>query len=139
MHIQQEKSVKRMIVVVVLLALLVPGVLMAQEELSLEGLSEQISSLVERVVSLEEKLEPVVTTGGECVQYDGRSLQRETVTKHLETFGEDIERQADLESVRYNIESGLTTYSFSYGYPLRRVTETWRQCEFLDHGEWVEE
>ena len=44
---------KRTLIVIALLTLLIPGVLLAQEELSLEGLADQLKALEERLGALE--------------------------------------------------------------------------------------
>ena len=129
---------KLTIVVVVLLALFVPGVLAAQGELTLEGLAEQVAGLAEKIAIVEAKLEPVTTADGVCIQYSYGQLQRETITKYFDSFDENI-GSATLEAVHYDVERGLTTYHFRDGYPVRRVTETWRGCHFLDMGEWTED
>lgn len=109
------------------------------EELTLAGLAEKLTALVERVTVIEERLEPVTTTDGVCVQYSHNQLQRETITKYLDAFEEDVGSLVTLKSVRYNTESGLTSYHFEEAFTDRSVTETWYGCEFVDTGKWVEE
>ncbi len=109
------------------------------EELTLAGVAEQLNALVDRVTTIEERLEPVTTTDGVCVQYSHNQLQRETITKYLNAFEEDVGSLVTLKSVRYSTDSGLTTYHFEEAFTDRSVTETWNGCEFVDTGEWVEE
>ncbi len=134
------KRFTRIAIAVALFALL-PAALWAQdEELTLAGLAEQLAALTDRVTAVEAKLEPITTDGGVCVQYAKGQLQRETVTKYLDAFDENIESShISLDAVHYDIEEGLTIYHFSQLFADRTVTETWRGCEFLDVGEWVEE
>ena len=134
------KHIVRITIVVALFALL-PAALWAQdEELTLAGLAEQLAALTDRVTAVEAKLEPLTTDGGVCVQYADGQLQRETVTKYLDTFDENIESShISLDAVHYNTEEGLTIYHFSQLFADRTVTETWRGCEFLDVGEWEED
>ncbi len=59
---------------------------------------------------------------------------------HLDTF--EAHRNSSLiapEAVCYDAENGVTIYPLSEAFAARIVTETWRSCEFLDVGEWVEE
>ena len=60
------------------------------EELTLDGLAEQLTALVERVTVIEERLEAVTTTDCVCVHNGKHQLQRETITKYLDAFEEDV-------------------------------------------------
>ena len=132
------KHIVRITIVVALFALL-PAALLAQDELTLEGLAEQITALTDRVTAVEAKLEPLTTDGGVCVQYAKGQLQRETITKYLDAFEENVGSLVSLKAVHHDTENGITIYHFDEGFTDRSVTETWRGCEFLDVGEWEEE
>ena len=47
---------KRHLIIIAVLALLVPGALLAQDELTLEGLAEQVANLADRVTTIEFEL-----------------------------------------------------------------------------------
>ena len=119
--------------------MLAPVALFAQDELTLESLAETVTALTERVAAVEAKLEPVTTADGVCIQYSNGQLQRETVTKYLDAFEENVGSLVSLKAVHHDGENGLTIYHFEEAFTDRSVTETWRACEFLDVGEWVEE
>ena len=145
---------KRYLIIIAVLALLMPGVLLAQDDLTLQGLAEVIADVVEevadlaeqltalasRVTAIEESLTPAVTGDGVCVQYSRQQLQRETITAYLDAFDEDIENsRISLQSVRYDTESGLTSYHFKIVFDDRFVVENWDGCDFAGHSEWEEE
>lgn len=131
---------KRFLIIIAVLAIVVPGALLAQDELTLEGLAEQVAALVERVEAVEAKLAPITTEDGVCVQYANGQVQRETVTKYFDAYEENLETsRLRLVAIQFGTETGLTVYHFEEVFADRSVTETWRGCEFLDVGEWQEE
>ena len=134
------KRIIRITIVVALLALLPAALLAQDEELTLAGLAEQLTALVDRVAAIEAKLEPVTNDDGVCIQYASGQIQRETVTKYFDTFDENLNASnTTLRAIRYDTEAGLTIYYLEEYFADRTVTETWRGCEFLDVGEWEEE
>ena len=70
---------KRTVVIVVLLALLIPGVLAAQDEITLESLAETIAALTERVDTLES-----VMIGPGAIELARRSLSDRRRWRHAE-------------------------------------------------------
>ena len=57
---------KRFLIMVAVLALLVPGALLAQDGLSLEGLAEKMTALVERVNANGERVEAIESIWESC-------------------------------------------------------------------------
>jgi len=129
---------KRFLIVIVLLALLMPGVLMAQEEGSLESLIDRFSLLVTRVEEIERRLTPPTTSDGECLVYLWGSLDRATITEYINTFNEEP-GTPQLRSIFFDPSTGLTRLYFQEGdYPTRYVSEFWRDCDFVSHSGWIE-
>ena len=141
----KRRSAHILILVAILLATLA-GAAVAQDEITLEGVSARLEALIshvatviERVEAIEAKLAPPITADGDCILYVSSSpLQRETVTKYIATFEEDPGSLITLKSVYYNGETGLTTMQFSEGFSRRQATETWDGCEFAGSTDWTE-
>jgi len=148
---------KRLLVMAALLAVLVPGALWAQEELTLESLAEGLAGLVTRVEAIEGLFanpwspEIVYTDDGICqsplhAEVDnmfGRipmeeTIHQKTADAYRAQFGTSVDpARARLMSLRFSVDSSevYIAYELSDKY----VVETWAHCEFLGHSEWEAE
>lgn len=112
---------------------------LAQEELTLEGLADQLAALVTRIEAIESKLTPPVTSEDTCVLYSHSSpLQRETITKYIDAFEEEPGLVV-LRSIYRDNESGRITAQFSERLSPPSVTEIGDGCEFVGASDWAED
>ena len=155
------KRITRITVAVALFALL-PAVLLAQDELTLENLAETVAGLTERIDAVEvlitgpdslsdrvATIEALFTGPGstavpnstECITGERRSLQDESVIKHKEKYDEWADPEdAWIVEVRYDVESETVKIKYELGlFEDKFVVETWDGCEFLHSSEWWEE
>ena len=144
---------KRKLMIIAVLALLMPGVLLAQDEITLEGLAEQVGKVVEHVADLAERVAALeqmwtgpgameIADGVACVIGENTELQDETVLRYKEQFGDwpDLE-EVVMWAVVYNKETGYTVINFTsnrWGLDEKRVAERWDGCEFVESPEWWE-
>ena len=138
---------KRYLIIIVVLTFLVPGVLLAQDELTLEGLAEQVTEVVEQVADLAERIAtieeiwtgpgPIILEEGDCVIGLNESLQDETVIKFKETYDEwlDVD-DVSIVQVMYLPESGNTAVVYEEYWEDKYVIEVWNGCEFLESSDW---
>ena len=139
---------KRMIVVVVLLALLVPGVLVAQEELTLEGLAEAVAGLTERIEVLERLYTPtaVIDEEGNCQLAVGASLfganggmHPTTVAAYMKLSENQVPQHIEIGAVHLVPGVGVAI-TLHARRPLDvQVIEYWSGCEFQSHSRFWEE
>ena len=150
------KRIKLLIVSLVLLAVLwmsVPALLLAQSNLSLEGLSTQLQALTARMDALTERIEFIeavwtgpgaVDLGNETCIIGGQgvdSMQDVTVLKYKETYGEwPGDFDVSFHSVRHDTSTGRTLVVYSKGmFNDSGATEVWDGCEFIESSDWQEE
>ncbi len=143
---------KRTLIVIALLTFLIPGVLLAQEELSLEGLADQFTALEERLVALEAMFadpwspdvihlddgvcqNPLHSEGrwGELIQME---IRQETADAYRTQYGKSIATSGDvyLSSISFDVNS--SDIYIQYTTNDRTVVEKWAHCEFLGHSKW---
>lgn len=151
---------KRYLVTIAVLALLVPGALLAQDELTLEGLNERIDGLVEQLAELTGKVDAIETTfgvttsDGLCVIGNRETIQAQTATTYLEEFGElpgdakniriegvTFEPETGIIGIRYREELSLDPFSMartldSMDKEPRRVIEYWNACAYIGSSDW---
>lgn len=150
------KKVKLLVGSLAVLAVLwlsVPALLLAQGELSLEGLSTRLQVLVARMNALTERIEFIeaVWTGpgavnlgnGTCI-IGGQgvdSMQDITVLKYKETYGEwPGDFDVSFHSVRYDANTGHTLVVYSKGmFNDAGATEVWDGCTFVESSDWLED
>ncbi len=140
---------KRLLIIAVL-ALLVPGALLAQDELTLESLAEQVAEIVGQVADLAERVAtiediwtgpgPIVLEDGDCVIGFNESLQDETVIKFKDTYDEwlDVD-DVNIVQVMYLPKSGNIAVVHEEFWDDRYVIESWNGCEFIGSSDWWEE
>ena len=133
---------KRHLIIIAVLALLVPGALLAQDELTLEGLAEQVANLADRVTTIEFELAEkiVITSEGKCLVLHGDfDLHHETATKFLDEFGE-IPSFVSLEAISFHTDSGMlgVLYVEYNNRPFKYVTEYWSGCQYGGTSRWTE-
>ena len=146
-----KRYLKHFIIWIVVLALFVPaGVVLAQDELTLESLAEQVAGVVEQVADLAERvaaiediwtgLGPIILEDGNCVIGLNDTLQDETVIKFKDTYDEwlDVE-DVSIVQVMYLPGTGNIAVIYEEFWDDRYVIESWNSCEFLGSTAWWEE
>ncbi len=142
---------KRTLIIIAVLALLVPGALLAQDELTLEGLAETVAGLVERIEAVEELFadpwspEIVYTDDGICQsplhdrgRYSssiGAEIRQETADAYRVQYGASID-PADVSLSSIFFATHTNHVYLEYRKSEKRVVETWAHCQFLSHSEW---
>lgn len=141
---------KRHIIIIVLIAVILPGALLAQDELTLESLQELITSLDERLSAIEEQVadpwspDVIYTDEGVCQSplhsdmypYKGR-IRQETADAFRTKFGVSIDpASVNLESISFSV--GTSDVFLEFEKSGRIVVEKWANCEYLGHSEWSE-
>ena len=156
-----KRYLKQFIVGIVVLALLVPaGALLAQDELTLEGLAETVATLTQTVTGLSARVdtieglftdpwspEVIYTDDGVCqnpLQARGRygginaDVHQETADAYRVSFGVSIDpTTVYLQSISFEEDSSHVY--LEYTKDSRKVVEKWAHCEFLGHSEWSED
>ena len=107
---------KRNLIIAALLAVLIPGALLAQDEITLESLAETIATLTGRVDNAEARIDALeahhaaTKVDGYCkLPYERDFIEREALSKWEELTGEEslltfisgIEFNSDLQVVSY--------------------------------------
>lgn len=149
---------KRILVVATLVALLLPAIVMAEGELTLEGLAEIVESLTERTHGIEKRLEdlesmfvdegPIEMYGNGCLValeptsaelQDLNSLRDEAVLGYKQKFDEWLVLSTvEIHSVLYNSETDHI--GIVYKAPNDRfMVEEWNGCELIQASDWWEE
>ena len=133
---------KRIILIAILLAILVPATLIAQEEgVSLEGLAEQLAALVSRVDAVEQKLTPgaYVDKDGSCRLAKEDRLHPTSLVEYLDKYPDsDTPGNVRIASVHIVPGTGVavTFGPISESSTYRYVTEYWNGCEFVSTSGW---
>lgn len=141
---------KRYLIIIAFLTVLVPGVLLAQDELTLQGLAEVIADVVEEVAHLAERVAtieaiwtgpgPIILEDGDCAIGLDNSLQDETVIKFKDTYDEWLDVDSmDIVQVLYLPETGHIAVVYEEFWADKYVIENWDGCEFLGSSDWWEE
>ena len=140
-----------LMIAVVVVAIVMPAMTWAQEEgLTLEGLAEQVTGLVERVEMLERLYSPDAVMDGEgsCQIAIGMGglfggtrggMHPTTVAAYMAISENQVPAAIGIGSVRYTSE-GETAIIFGISTPLKaNVIEYWNGCEFQSHTRFWEE
>ena len=143
---------KRALIIIVLLALLIPGALLAQGELTLENLAEQLTALEVRLGALEEMFaDPwspnvIYMDDGVCQNplhskrergdFIQMEIRQETADAYRTQYGTSIDPSGSvyLSSISFDVDS--SNVYIQYTTNNRTVVEKWAHCEFLGHSEW---
>lgn len=129
--------------------LAVPALLLAQGELSLEGLSTRLQALVKRVDTLTARLdsiealwvnsEPAILLDGSCVVGSEGGVQDATVLSFKETFDEwPNTDNFKVVGVSYNTETGVIGLQYEEWVSDQSTVEFWQGCEFIENTDWWE-
>ena len=147
------RRITRITIVVALFALL-PMALLAQDEITLEGLAETVAGLTERIEAIEGLFadpwspEIVYTDDGICQSplhnsLDGffsilsATIHQETADAYRSTYGISIDPSSvHLEGISFGV--GSSHVYLKYSKDNREVVEKWAHCEFLGHSKWDE-
>ena len=158
-----KRYLKHFIIGIVVLALFVPaGALLAQDELTLEGLAETVAKLTETVTGLSARMdtiegvfadpwspEVIYTDDGVCQNplhaIESRyssimtgNLNQETADAYRSSYGVSIDpTDVYLQSISFGVDSSHVY--LEYAKDSRKVVEKWEHCEFLGHSEWSED
>ena len=145
---------KRHLITIALIAILLPGALLAQDELTLESLSTRIDDLEDRLGALEvlfsedgavERYENGCLIGVEKFTADDLDVQAvrdETVLKYKEQYGDWLDlNDVQIISILYNTDTRAIGIMYRSGWsdsgPF--VVEEWSECEFVKSSDWWEE
>ena len=143
---------KRYLIIIAVLTLLVPGVLLAQDELTLEDLAEQVAEVVEQVADLAERvatIEEIWTGPGSrelndvaCIIGENTVLQDESVLKYKDQYEQWVNvEEVTIKAVVYNKETGYIVITYAdtpWGFDDKLVGERWDGCEFVESSDWWE-
>ena len=143
----KNKPVIVALVCLTVLCLSVP--VLAQGELSLEGLSEQLRALTNKVTALTERVdsiealwinsEPLVLADGACITGSRGGMQDATVLKYKEAFDAwPATDQIQLFAANYDSETGIVALQYDELLGSKFVIEFWQGCEFLGSTDWWE-
>ncbi len=134
------KRIIRITIVVALLALL-PVALLAQDELTLEGLAETVAELVTRIDTIESRLThgAVVDGDGNCRLAIKDRLHATSVVEYLEKYP-DSKTPGSIAIANVYIVPGtgiaVTFGPISESSTYRRITEYWSGCDFIGTSGW---
>ena len=124
----------------ILLLTLLPTLLLAQSEITVEGLAETVAGLTERIEEIEQKL-----THGAYVDDDGNCRLAVKDRLHATSLVNYLEKYPDsgapgniaINDVYVVPGTGIAiTFSTRESTNTRLVTEFWSGCEFLSSSEW---
>ena len=140
------------VALVCLTALCLSVPVLAQGELSLEGLSEQLQALTDKVTALTERVdsiealwvnsEPTILLDGSCVVGSEGGVQDATVLSYKQTFDEWPNTDSmSVTGVSFDPETGIIGIQYRGFVSSRRhaTIEFWQGCEFLENTAWWEE
>ncbi len=146
---------KRHLITIALIAIILPGALLAQDELTLESLQELISTLDERLSAIEEQFadpwSPDFITEDSVCQSPlhtgpenmfGRisleeTIHQETADAYRAQYGTSVDpKDSHLMSFSFSVDS--SEVYIEYKLNERYVVETWAHCEYLGHSEWTD-
>jgi hypothetical protein len=129
-------------IMLVALALFLPRILQAQDELTLEGLSERVESIANRVFAIEHALTPdtYVNEDGHCRLATQSRLHPTSLLSYLNKFPESPSPSTILiADVHIVSGTGIAiTFETLGGSPgnSRKITEYWNGCQFQNGSEW---
>jgi len=151
----KTKYMKRHLIIIALFAILLPGALLAQDELTLESLQELITALDTRLSAIEAQFadpwSPDKVTDDDVCQSplhgppaDNPFINRMIDTIHQETadayraeYGVSVDpTDADLISISFSVDG--SDIHLEYMLSKKKVVETWANCEYLGHSKWTE-
>ncbi len=146
------------VALVCLTALCLSVPVLAQGELSLEGLAEQLQALTDKVTVLTERTdsltdrvdfieslwvnsESTILLDGSCVVGSQGGVQDATVLSFKETFDEwPNPNSMSVTGVSFDPETGIIGIQYRALLGSRQATiEFWQGCEFLENTDWWEE
>lgn len=109
----------------------------AQSELTLEGLAEQVTSLVQRIEALESLWDgpgSLSLDDGGCVVATGE-LQRETAIKYYDQF-EEFPDRIEIKTVAIQPEENKIAILYTDLWESEWAWEYWTDCEFVGSSDW---
>lgn len=142
---------KQSLVVATLLALLLPAAVVAKEELTLEGLADEVTALAEKlsdVIARVETIESIWVGPGStemaddvCLFSERGTMQDETVLKYREKFDRWLDLNFSMiHQIRYSADTGHTLIVYAdRHFASKLVIEEWNGCVIVGSSEWWEE
>ena len=145
-----KRRFAHIVILVAFLLATLAGIAIAQdEEITLEGLTEQLASLVARVDAIENMFadpwspEVIYTDDGICQSPLHTSdsfilrgeLRQETADAYRTAYGVSI-NPTDVYLRSISFEVGSSSAYLKYEKDGSTVVEKWAHCEFLGHSEW---
>lgn len=141
---------RTIIIIAVFAAVITPSILLAQDELTLESLSDRIEAVIEALQNHDSRLQRIeeIWSGpgalemfdNGCTISSAGNLQDETVLKYKEKWDEwVVVERVEVAGVLYSTDSDRVGILYQVGYPRRWVTEAWSECEFIESSDWWEE
>ena len=135
-------------IVIVVLSLSLPNLLLAQSELTLESLAEQLVALtarIERIETLWDGPGAADVDGTTCQIGRRNHVQDETVVRYKEQFDVWLDpKEIWFSEIRYSRGNGRTIIVYADDVPSgyydeKYVSEEWDGCEFMGSSDWWEE
>lgn len=140
---------KTALIIIATLAILAPTLLLAQDDITLQSLSDRIDALTTTVTDLTTRLEAaesvwegpgaIENSDGSCQIGMDEHVQDQTVMKYKEQYDEWLDtNDIWFRHIVYDPESGhiLVTYADDIWDGSREVTEEWNGCEFIGSSDW---
>ena len=143
----KNKLVIVSLLVMVALCAAVP--VLAQDELTLESLAEQLQALTDKVTALTERVDSIealwdnsetaILLDGSCIVGSRGGVQDSTVLSYKKTFDEWPETDKfRVAGVSYNPETGVIGIQYTEIYESQTIIEFWQGCEFVEGTDWWE-
>ena len=144
---RKYKLVVISLVCLAVLGLSGPTLLLAQGELTLEDLSEQLQALTSKVTAVTERIdtiealwvnsEPTILLDGSCVVGSEGGVQDATVLSYKQTFDEwPNTDHFKVVGVSYNSETGVIGIQYEELLKDQSTIEFWQDCEYIESADW---
>ncbi len=131
------------LVLLVLLVVVPVAQVMAQGDITLEDLADQLAALVERMEAIESQLDftPPVDQDGNCRLALRNRVHPQSMVAYLETYPDNRSPEYIYIIEVQEGEDGtlITFHTYERGQKDKNVIETWDGCEFVGHSDWWEE
>ena len=141
---------KRLLAAIVLLGLLIPAAVVAQDDLNLDGLADEVTALEQKLTEIIARMEgiesiwdgPGSTELGDevCLLSERGTMQDETVLKYKEKFDKWLDLNFSMiHQVRYSADTGNMLIVYTDGpFASKMVIEEWDGCDFVGASDWWE-
>ena len=140
-----KRFIKPLVIGIVVLVMLIPGVLLAQDEgITLEGLAKQVTSLAGRVERLERLYmpPPITDKDGNCQLAAEGAMHPSTQAAYQAIAKNQVPIHVQVKSIFIVPGEGIAIELETFHQELEdaHVTEYWSGCEFQSHSRfWAED